>query len=58
MFLKEMLNTLRLDFVFMNNSELCSKSSGFLNDMVHNFFFYQFSLISYSFVEFFILLVK
>lgn len=38
MFLKEKLNTLRLDFVFMNNSELCTKSSEFLNDMVQNFF--------------------
>lgn len=37
MFLKEKLNTLRLDFVFMNNSELCTKSSEFLNDMVQNF---------------------
>lgn len=43
-----MLNTLRLDFVFMNNFELCSKSSGFLNDMVHNFFW----LIFFNFLFF------
>lgn len=48
MFLKEKLNTLRLDFVFMNNSELCTKSSEFLNDMVQHFF----KLIFFNFLFF------
>lgn len=33
--IKKKFNTLRLNFVFMNDSELCTKSSRFLNDMIH-----------------------